>query len=330
MNSLKMRFVPATEYYEQLLVRIPKAKKRIVIHAMVVLWQPPQTEKVLELLFDALERGVEVRLVGDMYSKFQANMPHFVRGTKSPKWGYTIGHNSNLQSKGAHITYVGKLGFNPYKQRCHSKATIIDDVVYTFGGVNFSEDSFTFHDYMIECESTAFAGRVYSLVRDIEKFPRIADVAEKIDAHNTLLFDGGTPGSSVIYDAACDAIANAKKVYYVSQMSPSGRLAKLISQVDNECYFTRPSQADPPTSLSILVDSTRFGITNRYKGKIYIHAKFILCEGKDGSKWVISGSNNFSWRGIAYGTKEIALLSSDEKMWQTFYDYLQKEIIHES
>lgn len=325
-----MRFVPATEYYEQLVLRIPKAKKRVVIHAMVVLWQPPQTEKILGLLYDALERGVEVRIVGDMYSKFQANMPKFVRGTKSPKWGYNLAHNSTLQSKGAHIKYVGKLGFNPYKQRCHSKITIIDDVSYTFGGVNFSADSLTFYDYMLECDSQKLADRLYLLVRDIEQYPRLADVTEKIDTNSTLLFDGGTPGDSVIYDAACDIIANAKKVYYVSQMSPSGRLAKLIAQTDNECYFTRPTQADPPTSLSILVDSARYGITNKYKGKMYIHAKCILCEGKDGSKWLISGSNNFSWRGIAYGTKEIALLSSDPALWQTFYEYIQREILHES
>lgn len=329
MKPLNLRFVPATEYYESLLKYIPQAKKRVVIHAMVVLWQP-HTEKILPLLRDALDRGVEVRIVGDMYSKLQANMPKFVRNDQGPRWGHTIAINSDLQSRGAHITYVGKIGFNPFKQRCHSKICIIDDLSYTFGGVNFYAGGFTFHDYMLEGKSPALADKLYDLVCDIEKFPRMADVTEGLDEQNTLLFDGGTPGSSVIYDAACEAVANAKKVYYVSQMSPSGELAKLITKTDNECYFTRPLQAEPPTNLSILVDAARFGIKNRYKGKRYIHAKFILCEGKDGTKQIISGSNNFSWRGIAYGTKEIAVRSTDPTLWQAFYDYMQREIIHES
>jgi phosphatidylserine/phosphatidylglycerophosphate/cardiolipin synthase-like enzyme len=329
MKSLQLRFVPATDYYESLLKHIPKAKKRIVIHAMVVLWQP-HTEKLIPLIQEALDRGVEVRIVGDLYSKLQANMPKFIRGDDGPRWGHTIAINSELQSRGAHVTYVGKIGFNPYKQRCHSKITIVDDLSYTFGGVNFYAGGFTFHDYMLESNEPELANKLYDLVCNIEKFPRMTDITEELDDDNTLLFDGGTPGSSVIYDAACEAVANAKKVYYVSQMCPSGQLAKLITKADNECYFIRPSQAEPPSSLALIVDKARYGVKNHYTGKQYIHAKFILCEGKDGSKVVVSGSNNFSWRGIAYGTKEIAVRSTDPKLWQAFYDYMQREIIRES
>jgi cardiolipin synthase len=325
MKPLDFRFVPATDYYESLLKHIPQAKKRVVIHAMVVLWQP-HTEKILTLLHDALDRGVEVRIVGDLYSKLQANMPKFARNDRGPRWGHTIALNSELQSKGAHVTYVGKIGFNPFKQRCHSKITIVDNLCYTFGGVNFYAGGFTFHDYMLECRDASLADRLYELVRDIERYPRMTDSTEKLDDANTLLFDGGTPGSSVIYDAACDAVASAKKVYYVSQMCPSGRLAKLLTSTDNECYFIRPSQAEPPSNLALIVDQKRYGVKNRYKGKRYIHAKFILCENEDGSKRIISGSNNFSWRGIAYGTKEIALDSTNPQLWQAFYDFMKKEI----
>lgn len=326
---MHLRFVPATDYYESLLKHIPQAKKRVVIHAMVVLWQP-HTEKIIPLLQGALDRGVEVRIVGDMYSKLQANMPKFVRNDQGPRWGHTIAINSELQSRGAQVTYVGKIGFNPFKQRCHSKITIIDDLCYTFGGVNFYAGGFTFHDYMLESNNAVLADKLYELVCNIEKFPRMTDITEELDEENTMLFDGGTPGSSVIYDAACDAVAKAKKVYYVSQMCPSGQLAKLITQTDNECYFIRPGQAEPPSNLALIVDKARYGIKNHYKGKRYIHAKFILCEGKDGSKQIISGSNNFSWRGIAYGTKEIAVRSTDPKLWQAFYEYMQREIVHES
>lgn len=327
MDTVQMKLITATEYYNALLTGIPQAKKRIVIHAMVLLWQPHSTEELVPLLKDALERGVEVRIVGDMYSKFSSNLPSFVRGDWTPRWGHTLAVNSELESLGAHIKYVGKLGFNPFKQRCHSKITVIDDICYTFGGVNFYGGAFTFHDYMLEMHDTKLADRLYSLVCDIEKFPRMSDIKEPIDKLNTLLFDGGTPESSVIYDTACEVVADAKKVYYVSQMCPSGQLAKLLNQTDSECYFIRPVQADPPSNLALIVDKARFAIKNRYKGKKYIHAKFILCEAKDGTKHLVSGSNNFSYRGIAYGTKEIAVHSTDPALWQTFYDYMQKEII---
>jgi hypothetical protein len=109
-------------------------------------------------------------------------------------------------------------------------------------------------------------------------------------------------------------------------MCPSGRLAKLLNSTNNVCYFIRPSQVDPPSNLALIFDKARFGIKNHYKGKGYIHAKFILTEGNDGSKHIISGSNNFSWRGIAFGTKEIAVHSTDATLWQTFYDYMQDKI----
>ncbi|HEY5668267.1 MAG TPA: phospholipase D-like domain-containing protein [Candidatus Saccharimonadales bacterium] len=326
MTTLGLRFITATDYLAALQQVLPLAKKRIVIHAMVLLWQP-HTETLLPLLRDALERGVELRIVGDLYSKFHSNMPKFVRGDHGPRWGHTLAINSELQSLGAHVTYVGKIGLNPYKQRCHSKITIVDNHVYSFGGVNFYSGAFTFHDYMLTTTSKTLADRLYSLVCAIEKYPRMTDFADPIDEENTLLFDGGSPGSSAIYKTACEVVATAKKVYYVSKMCPSGELAKLINKTDNACYFVRPAQDDLPANLALIVDRARFGITNRYKGKRYIHAKFILTEDNDGSKHVISGSNNFSWRGIAYGTKEIAIHSTDEKLWQTFYNYMQKEII---
>jgi phosphatidylserine/phosphatidylglycerophosphate/cardiolipin synthase-like enzyme len=326
MSSLNLRVITAADYYDALLRGIPKAKKRIVINAMAVLWGP-RTETLLPLLHDALERGAEVHIVGDIYSKFEANIPRLHRDDGTPKWSHTLAVNTELRAHGAHITYVGKLGLNPFKRRCHSKITLIDDTVYSFGGVNFTSGSFGNHDYMLTTQDTQLAERLYLLVHDIGKDQRLIDFSEPLDTSLDLLFDGGTPDSSAIYDAACDMVGNAKKVYYVSQMCPSGRLAKLLTTTESTCYFSRSSQAEPPLNVTLPVERLFYRIANHYKGKNYIHAKFILCEGKDGSNQLISGSNNFSWRGVAYGTKEIAIRSSDPKLWQTLYQYMQEEII---
>jgi cardiolipin synthase A/B len=326
MGSSKLSLITAAEYYEALLNGIPKAKKRIVVHAMGVLWGP-RTEILLPLLYNALERGLEVRLVGDIYSKFVANVPKLHRGDGTPRWSHTLAVNTELRARGAHITYVGRLGFNPFKGRCHSKVTLIDDTVFSFGGVNFSSGSFDNHDYMLTATDAKLAERLYLLIRDVEKDQRLIDFNESLDKNTKLLFDGGTPDSSAIYDEICNIVAGSAKVYYVSQMCPSGRLAKLITATENHCYFNRSSQAEPPLNMALPVERLFHRITNLYKGKTYIHAKFILCEGKDGSKRLVSGSNNFSWRGVAYGTKEIAISSSDPNLYQQFYGYLQQEII---
>jgi hypothetical protein len=322
-----MHFMTAEEYYKALLVGIAGARTRIVIHAMDVRWGP-HTEVFVSLLIAAAERGLDVRIVGDMYSKLKANQPRMRRAHSGRNWRSVSELNDRLRAKGVHVTYVGTLGLNPFAHRTHSKITLIDDRIFTFGGVNFSDTSFLNTDYMLEMNDTILADRLYRLVRSIEKNEHqpLPDLEEQLGGSATLLFDGGTPKTSVIYETACKITASARKVYYVSQMCPSGRLAKHITATDNECYFIRPNQADLPANFALMLDKARFKIKNRYVGEPYIHAKFILTEDKNGTKHLISGSNNFSWRGIAYGTKEIAVHSTDPVLWQRFYDFLQTEV----
>lgn len=322
-----MRFISAADYFEALVSTISKAKKRIVIHAMTILWSQ-ETEVLLPALHRALGQGVEVHIVGDIYSKFFANTPKIIRTRERPKWAHTRAINIKLESEGARIAYIGRLGINPFKGRTHSKITIVDDTAFTFGGVNFIDSAFHNHDYMIQVDNAPFCDDLFELVTAIKhaKAP-LPDIQKQLSNSATMLFDGGTPGTSAIYKAACDAVANAKKVYYVSQMCPSGKLAKLITATDSQCYFIHANQADIPDNFALMFDKARYSVENLYTGKRYIHAKFILTEDADGTKHVISGSNNFSWRGIAYGTKEIAVHSTDSALWQVFYEYMQREII---
>jgi cardiolipin synthase len=326
MNRLPIQLVPVADYFALLKAQIPKAKQRIIIHAMEVSWGP-ETSKLAPLLIEAAGRGVEVRLVGDVYSKYIARAPRLSRGKTVP-WKHTQAINEQLRASGAHITYVGKLGINPFKRRCHSKITILDDLVFSFGGSNFSDDFLNNRDYMLELHNAPLADQLDDLVGEIERADTtpLSDRRVELDPYSSLLFDGGTPGRSVIYETACDVVATARKIYYVSQMCPSGKLAELITQTENECYFIRPAQAEPPSHIDLIWNKLRYRIVNRYTGKAYVHAKFILAEDHDGSKHVVSGSNNFSWRGVRYGTKEIALHSTDPELWDSFYAFLREKI----
>jgi len=323
-----MRFLRAADYAAALAASIPNARKRVVINAGGFLWGD-KLSIFIPLLKNAAARGVEVRVVADVYSKFVARMPHPNRAQNTTySWTRITAINDELKQAGAHISYVGRLGINPFSRRMHSKITIVDDRVFTFGGVNFADDMHSNHDYMLDMRDPILADRLHRLIRDIEKNRPgpMPDLDEQLGGTATLLFDGGTPGKSVIYDTACSAVSTAKKVYFVSQMCPSGRLANLLNATDNECYFIRPKQADPPANFALALDQWRFRVKNRYTAPRYIHAKFILTEDKNGSKHIISGSNNFSWRGVAYGTKEIAVHSTEPALWQQFYDFLQQDI----
>lgn len=324
-----MRFLRAADYARSLADSIPKARQRVIINAAGFLWGS-KVNIFIPLLQEAVARGVEVRIVADVYSKFVARTPHPNRSRKDMyPWSKIVSINDGLRQAGAHITYVGRLGLNPFSRRIHSKITIVDDRIFTFGGVNFTDDMFSNHDYMLDMRDPILADRLYRLIRGIEKNRPgpMPDLDEQLGGTATLLFDGGTPGTSVIYDAACRAVSTARKVYFVSQMCPSGRLAKLLNATDSECYFIRPKQADPPANIALAFDQWRFRVKNRYSAPRYIHAKFILTEDKNGSKHIVSGSNNFSWRGVAYGTKEIAVHSTDPGLWQQFYDFLRQDIM---
>lgn len=327
-----MRLLIASDYYEALKSGIPKAKKRVVVHAMGVSWGPA-TEQLIPPLLDAVKRGVEVRIVGDVYSKFATYMPRPFR-EKLPPWSHVQACNDRLRTGGVSVTYVGTLGLNPFRRRCHTKWTVIDDLVYTFGGVNMSEDAFANRDFMLETQNAELANYLYELTGRIEAGVGVStilpDHTKQLPDHATLLFDGGAPGRSVIYETACDIVTEARKVYFVSQMCPSGRLGTLIGARENECYFVRPAQTEFPANIALVRDKLRFRITNRYHGSTYIHAKFILTEGKDGRRQLISGSNNFSRRGVDYGTKEIAVHSADPELWQQLYDFMQHQIISTS
>lgn len=321
-----MKLLRAEHYYHALLRGIPKAKKRVIIQAMVVVWGG-RTEAIIPLLEAALRRGVEVRIVGDTFSKYEARTAKIARRGAHFNWQKTLDIASQLRAAGAHITYVGTLGINPFRRRTHCKITLIDDTVYTFGGVNFSDSHFTYQDFMLELKDGQVADRLHHLIRDIEAGGRLPDIIEPFGDASNLLFDGGTPGQSIIYDTACELVAEAKTVYYVSKMCPSGRLARLLRRTDYHAYFNRPELEGPPENIAIKFDQARGHIINSYTGSARLHAKFILTENADGSRHVITGSNNFAHRGVAFGTKEIAVHSTDRKLWQHLYDFLQKEVI---
>lgn len=332
-KTVDFALLPAAQYYKALQKAITRAKKRIVIHAMIVAWTPGM-DQLAPLISDALDRGVSVDIVGDRYTRLYLTLwGQFGRKPGgSGSWQHTPPINQQLIDKGAHITYIGKVKpLNPFAGRTHSKVVVIDDTVFSFGGVNFGDQDLRGYmpnfDYMLSATNKPLADYVQQLVHTLaEDRGVLPDYQHAIDTKTTLLFDGGTPKESIIYDTACQLAARAQTIYYVSQYPPSGRLGYIVSQKQNTCYFNRVGKGDFPLNVPFLLDKLRYHLVNHYQKSPYLHAKFMLTEDADGTKNVITGSNNFSWSGVQFGTKEIAIHSTNEKLWQALYNYLEGTI----
>jgi len=321
-----MQVIEAEAYFKTLLREVPKANKRIVIAAMILVWGE-RTAPIFIMLQDALKRGVNVTILLDIYTGTPAAYDLQPRATRSERVKQTFQALEDLSKLGAHVYRYGKIGLVPFKGRCHVKATIIDDTSYTFGGVNFEDGSFSVTDYMLRTTDAKTANQLARLIQRIGATPPpLDDMAITLDDHNQLLFDGGKPGHSLIYERACELAAQSKRVHYVSQMVPSGQLARLLHECDANIYTNRPEQMDPFSSLGQAFDQQKYRIDNKYQGGKYIHAKYMLFELHGGTTAVLSGSHNFSYRGVSFGTQEIALHSTDPGLYKQLHSYLKTHI----
>ncbi len=322
-----MRIVTAKQYYDQLTIKIPQASQRIVI-AVMVMSAGQYTDKLFSLLRDALRRSVKVHIVLDRWSKLPLARE---KGASRKEFRQIISRTvlqlEDLRMLGAIISWVGAIGPNPFKGRCHIKIAIIDDRIYAFGGVNFNDEAFEHTDFMLTSQNSSQADTMQALVRNIAKNAYLQDNEIILSNKESLFFDAGQPGKSIIYERACELAAQAKKIYYISQMCPSGRLAVLIRQTTNICYFNRPLQGSIFLTASLVTDMLRSGLRTHYRRNEYLHAKCILFVMKDGRRQLLSGSHNFSWRGVAYGTQEIALQSTDTQLWDSVYAFMEREVV---
>jgi hypothetical protein len=322
-----LRLVETNDYYNSLLKEIPKAKKRIVIGAMIVLWGD-RTAPIFALLHEALKRGVKVTILLDNFTRLSALYGLEPRSTRGKRIRQTFATLEDLGRQGAHVYCFGKLGFPPYKGRCHVKITIIDDTSYSFGGINFFDQMFEFTDYMLEHKDKQVADYLEKLVKRIGKNqPPLLDEETEISKNTSILFDGGRPKQSIIYERACELSAQATKVIYASQMTASGPLADLLSETDTTFYFNRPEQMLMIDSWGQAFDQQKYRITNNYEGKDFLHIKCMLFELPGGRKAVLSGSHNFSYRGVAYGTQEIGLYSTDPALWETLHKFIKQHVV---
>lgn len=313
-------------YRQALITGIRQAKQRVSLAAMIILWGK-ETKPVFDELKKATKRGVKVRIVVDIYTRLAFLYGITQAAERKERLKKTFAALQELAKLGAKVHYFGTLGIPPQKGRCHVKITVIDNHAYSFGGMNIFDAMFHANDYMLHYHDKTWADCLDQLVERIgTQKPPLQNGEVEMSKTATILFDGGTPKKSVIYDKARELAAQATRIWYVSWMAPTGKLATLIGTRDAVCYTNRPLQMNAPDRWAQAFDLRRYRIKNEYHREPFLHAKLILFELRNGQKALLSGSHNFSYRGVVYGTQEIALYSTDPALWDRFYDFIQKNI----
>jgi cardiolipin synthase len=128
----------------------------------------------------------------------------------------------------------------------------------------------------------------------------------------TVILDGGIPGNSHIYKRACELAEEAESIVLVSQYCPTAKLSRIIKSKPSIIYFNHPKNASLLNKLIISAGTATTNLKSLYEKATYLHAKFIIFTMPGGKKVAISGSHNFSYSGVIFGTREIAIETTDK------------------
>lgn len=304
------------EYVAEATDQIRKAKTRVSLLTMVLV-DDAATEALLDALCAASERGVEVKVAADSftYTDFQGSYIPTTYRSKRVRAATTL--QKRFHAAGADFRWLGKLSMVAFSGRTHIKWCVIDNTVYSFGGVNLDDQSVKNTDYMFKTTNEALATRI------IAEQDRIIEADKRGhsyrshrfgDDDNMVLIDGGFLGNSLIYRRACYWAERATHVTLVSQYCPTGRLSRLLKKTNSDLYFNHWTNAGLLNKIVIRLGMISSRHKTSYHRRSYLHAKFIIFTLDNGSKIAITGSHNFVHAGALLGTREVALETTNKKI----------------
>ena len=320
-----MQLLLPTNYVAQAAAQMKTAKKRIFLISMVIA-DHPSTHELITELEAAARRGVSVTVAADVFTYGEVSGSFLPIRYYSPNGKLATKMAKTLKAAGVKFHWLGRGRSTVLTGRTHSKWCVIDDTSYVFGGVNMFEEGIKNIDYMFKVEDARLADRLaYEQVR-IQRAERTStnypSVTHELEG-NSILIDGGIVTQSIIYRRACELAQEATDILFVSQYCPTGKLAKILKTKNTQFYFNRPEQATFINRVLIRYSLFTSRIKTLYNKKTYLHAKFMVFTMPDGSKVALTGSHNFAYTTVLFGTREIALETADpsvisqlEKFWK--------------
>lgn len=323
------RLVASKDYPAKLVQDITKSTRRVAVITTTFHDDCDDTHAIVAALCAASERGVDVSVCADSftYTEPQGSIlsphRHQLRGVHALKL------ERRFKRSGVNFQWLGKASNIGFAGRTHSKWVIIDEVVYSFGGINIDLQSFSNIDYMLRFENSTLADQLYDEHTRTTRADRSGHALHNHqfgDEETMVLLDGGIPTNSIIYRRACKLAAKAKRITLVSQYCPTGKLNRLIKRADSTLYFNHWRQARWLNMLVIWFGMKTSGQHTHYNRRPYLHAKFIIFEMDDGKKIAISGSHNFVRGGAILGTREVAIETTNKHIIRQLEAFIKNEV----
>ena len=311
---MDMKLVLPHDYVKQATELVKKAERRVFLISMVIA-DHPATHELMVALEEAARRGVKVAVTADIFTYGEVSggflpIRYYSPGVKA------VNHMvKRFKEAGVKFLWLGRGHMTILNGRTHSKWCVVDDTCFVFGGINMYQGGIAENtDYMFRVEHNRLADRLVYEQDRIAKAERgstnYPSVTYELDG-NSVLIDGGIIASSVIYRRAIELAKEAVHIMFVSQYCPTGKLARILKKKDVALYFNAPEKAEGFNKALIRLSMLTSGFKTLYLRSPYLHAKFLIFEMKDGSKVAITGSHNFAYTGVLFGTREIALETTD-------------------
>ena len=321
-----MKLLLPREYINQATDLINKATRKVVFVSMV-LTNDSTTDQIVEALAAAARRGVEVQVAADMFTYIELSGQFIPSHYYSKRVRSATRMARVLTSAGAEFRWLGRLNITTVSGRTHSKWCVVDDTVFSFGGVNLYERGLGNTDYMFRTENAELAHKLAIEQKRIVAADKARYAyrshSHAIDNQNTVLFDAGFFNDSIIYKRACQLAAKSSHITLVSQYCPTGKLNRLLRQTETTLYFNHWQKAKSFNRFIIRFGMYITKLTTDYKRDNYLHAKCIIFTLKDGSKVAITGSHNFMSGGVLLGTREVALETRDPQIISQLEDFIE-------
>ncbi len=305
------------------------AQSRVCLLSMVIA-DDHSTDDIVDALCEAAERGINVEVAADVFTYGELGGFFLPTRYRSKQSRLTNSMSRRFKTSGVKFTWLGRSHTTIFSGRTHSKLCIVDNIVYSFGGVNLYQLGIRNNDYMFKVRDDELADKL------IDEYHRLvrADAGDyaypshSIDhGDDQILIDGGFFGDSIIYRQACLLTREASSVTLVSQYCPTGRLSRLIKQTSSKLYFNPPERASSLSRLVIRVGLLFSNNHTLYTKSQYLHAKFMIFYMPDGRKVAITGSHNFVNGGVLLGTREIALKTANPLVINQLEEFLNNNVI---
>lgn len=315
-------------YAAALVKDIERAHHRVVLFSHI-LGCDASTRKLIDALCTAAERGVKVEVASDVFTY------SIMGGWKSTP--FTVDNRirtlrtmaKEFKRSGVKFQWIGQLGPILFAGRMHIKWCVVDDKVYSFGGVNLYEEGLQYADYMFGGRDGELGDRIVKEHERIVRTNRVGKAHRSYQfpsLYGTVLVDGGKMGDSIIYERACELARKAHSITFVSQYCPTGKLGKIMQAKGAKLYFSPWQLARGFNRFLIRVSMAATGYKTLYNRQTFIHAKCIIYTMPDDSKIALTGTHNFVRGGVALGTREIALETSDPHIITQLEEFLTKYI----